>query len=151
MSSLKLLALDDADLQIISSHVQDAVLRVSDMAYVPSQKRFAAILNRFDWEDAIGSGRKRNRRRRSALRFDRVLGARTKGVPLDHGDVVLSLLAIQFTPTDAPSGTIDLLFSGNVSVRLEAECIEAELTDLGPVWQTKHRPRHPDSDPGAEA
>jgi hypothetical protein len=48
MTPLKLLALDEEDLQVVSSHLQDAVVRVGDMAYVPSQKRFAAILNRFD-------------------------------------------------------------------------------------------------------
>jgi hypothetical protein len=151
MTPLKLLALDDADLQIISSHLQDAVVRVADMAYVPEQKRFAAILNRFDWEEALDDkAGAQNRRRRTAIRFDRVFAAQTKGVPAGRSDVVLSLLAIRFEPTDAPSGTIDLIFSGDVSIRLEAECIEVELTDLGPAWETKNRPQHPDSEPGAE-
>ncbi len=151
MTPLKLLALDEADLQIISSHLQDAVVRVADMAYVPEQKRFAAILNRFDWEEALDDKEGgQNRRRRTAIRFDRVFAAQTKGVPAGHSDVVLSLLAIRFEPTDAPSGTIDLIFSGDVSIRLQAECIEVELTDLGPAWETKNRPQHPDSKPGAE-
>ena len=51
-NQLKLIALDEQDLEIVSSHLQDAVVRVGDLAYVPSQKRFAAILNRFNWEKA---------------------------------------------------------------------------------------------------
>ncbi len=51
---LKLVALDEDDLKILSAHLQDAVLRMSDMAWVPSEHRFAAILNRFDWLAAVG-------------------------------------------------------------------------------------------------
>jgi hypothetical protein len=152
MTPLKLLALDDDDLQVISSHLQDAVVRVADMAYLPEQKRFAAVLNRFDWEAAQGAGgRAENRRRRTALRFDRVFGAQTKGVPASKGDTVLSLLAIRFEPNEPPSGHVDLIFSGDISIRLEAECIEAELRDLGPAWQTRNRPSHPDGESGAGA
>jgi len=35
-SHLKLIALDEQDLEIVSSHLQDAVVRVGDLAYVPS-------------------------------------------------------------------------------------------------------------------
>ena len=91
MTPLKLLALDEEDLQVLSSHLQDAVVRVGDMAYLPSQKRFAAILNRFDWESASEKGAKDYRRRRTALRFDRVLRAQHKelrpNVPATHGRV----------------------------------------------------------------
>ena len=51
MKPLKLIALDEEDLAVVSSHLQDAVVRVGDMAYLPSKKRFAAVLNRFDWEN----------------------------------------------------------------------------------------------------
>ena len=65
----------------MSSHLQDAVVRVGEMAYVPSQKRFAAILNRFNWEKAAKAAASgANERRRTALRFDRVLGAQIKSL-----------------------------------------------------------------------
>ncbi|MEG6508597.1 DUF2948 family protein [Methyloligella sp. 2.7D] len=153
MTPLKLLALDDEDLKIISAHLQDAVLRVDDMAYLPAQKRFAAVLNRFDWEQALGEGTRpdHHRRRRAALRFDRVFNAQIKGVDPEEKGHVLSLLAIRFEPGDSPSGIIELTFSGDVTIRLDAECIEAELKDLGPVWQTKNKPEHPDAESGAGA
>jgi hypothetical protein len=149
MKPLKLIALDEADLEVVSSHLQDAVVRVGDMAYVPSKKRFAAILNRFDWERAeSGNGDKDYRRRRAALRFDRVLGAKHRRIKPATDDKVLSLLAISFEPVEPPGGYVTLTFSGDASIQLEVECIEAELTDLGPIWRAKSKPEHP-GEPGA--
>ena len=92
---LRLIALDEQDLEVVSSHLQDAVVRVGEMAYVPSQKRFAAILNRFNWEKATKTAANENERRRTALRFDRVLGAQIKSLRPSASDRVLSLLAEQ--------------------------------------------------------
>ncbi len=151
MDLLKLIALDEVDLQVISSHLQDAVVRVGDMAYLPSRKRFAALLNRFEWERiAGGNGRKDYRRRRTALRFERVLEAKHKGIRPATEHKVLSLLAIVFEPDEPPSGFVTLTFSGDASIRLKVECIEAELTDLGPAWRTRSKPEHPD-EPAAVA
>lgn len=146
---LKLIALDEEDLDIVSSHLQDSVVRVGEMAFVPSRKRFAAVLNRFNWEKAAGGTKQTNERRRTALRFDRVLSAQLKGLKPSQQDRVLSLLAIRFEPGDQPSGIITLTFSGDASIRLKVECIEAELADLGPSWRAKSRPQHPGGEPGA--
>jgi len=143
MTPLKLLALDEEDLAVVSSHLQDAVVRVGDMAYVPSQKRFAALVNRFDWESAAGKDAGDYERRRTALRFDRVLRARHKDLRPEKPDRVLSLLAIQFEAGEAPGGKIMLFFSGDVLIQLEVECVEAELRDLGPSWSTRRKPQHP--------
>ncbi len=150
MTTLKLLALDDEDLQVLSSHLQDAVVRVGDMAYVPTQRRFAAIVNRFDWASAKTEDG-RYRRRRTALRFDRVLRAKHKGLETAKEDLVLSLLAILFEEADAPSGNIVLFFSGGITIQLDVECVEAELRDLGPSWKTRRKPEHPgEGVPGPE-
>lgn len=147
MIPLKLLALDEEDLAVVSSHLQDAVVRVGDMAYVPSQKRFAAIVNRFDWENAAaGKDSKSFQRRRTAVRFDRVLRAMHKDLKPEKPDRVLSLLAVQFEEGEAPGGKITLLFSGGATIQLEVECVEAELRDLGPSWPTRHKPEHPGDD-----
>ena len=47
-------------------------------------------------------------------------------------DTVLNLLAVEYDETDAPAGTVTLIFSGGAALRLEVECLECELTDLGP-------------------
>jgi hypothetical protein len=144
MQLLKLAALDTEDLEVLSAHLQDAVMRVGDVAYVPGQNRFAMVLNRFDWERASEGrgGKKRYERRRSALRFDRVLGAQIQGIRQSARNAVLELLAIQFEATDEPEGYVTLVFAGDAAIRLHVECIEAEMKDLGPVWRAKSKPEH---------
>jgi hypothetical protein len=151
MTPLKLIALDEEDLAVVSSLLQDAVIRVADMIYLPGQKRFAAVLNRFDWEKAVKQGGKDYRRRRTALRFDRVFGAKMRNVTPGTSERVLSLLTVSFEPKDAPGGSVTLTFSGDASVQLQVECIEVELRDLGPEWRTRSKPKHPGSEPGADS
>ena len=140
---LKLMALDTEDLQIISAHLQDSVLRVGDLKYLATEKRFAIILNRFVWDKAMTKrGQIANQRRRTALHFERVEKVQSLNIRQDAPDGVLNLLAIQFLPTHAPAGTIDLTFSGNGTVRLFVECIEAQFADLGSAWQAVSRPHH---------
>lgn len=148
MPDLKLMALDAEDLGVLSAHLQDAVMRVSDMTYLKAEKRFAAVLNRFDWQTvAARSGRKESyERRRTGLRFERVLGAQVTGIDLKDQTAVLSLLAISYTPKDDPEGFVELHFSGGAGIRLQVECIEAELADLGAAWSTQRKPRHAGQD-----
>jgi hypothetical protein len=135
---LKLIALDADDLAIVSTHLQDAVGKVGDMTYLPRQMRFAMLLNRFDWT----AGEPANLRCRAALRFERVLGARLRGVDLADKGAVVNLLAVEFDEVEAPGGVVTLYFSGDAAIELAVECIEGELTDLGPQWQARHRPHH---------
>jgi hypothetical protein len=141
MDQLKLIALDEDDLRIISAHLQDAVLKVKDLDYRPREKRLVVALNRFVWEKADGR-RATNERRRTVLHFDRVLAARLTGIDTAQGEDVLSLLAVTFTPTDAPAGVIELVFAGNAAIRLDVEVLEARLADLGAAWEASSRPSH---------
>lgn len=146
MTPLKLIALDREDLQIISAHVQDALARVADVVWLAREKRFVMLVNRFAWEAATEAEERHAEvhfeRRAAALHFERVLSVRRRKIRQDTPDAVLNLLAIRFTETQPPAGTIDLLFSLDAAVRLEVECIEARLADLGPAWQTEARPEH---------
>jgi hypothetical protein len=142
MDLLKLVALDQEDIEVISTHLQDAVVKVADVIWRPAEKRLVIGLNRFDWEAAACNGHSEFRRRRTALRFDRVLGVKCRKVsPKDPG-TVLSLLAIEFAETDSPHGVVTLMFSGGAALRLDVECLEVELADLGPVWPTSVCPEH---------
>ncbi len=147
MQPLKLVALDSEDLEVLSAHLQDAVLRVGDIAYVPAKNRFALIVNRFDWEGAAEKDKrgKKFERRRSALRFDRVLALQALGIDQGAKNAVVELLAVQFEETQEPEGYITLVFAGGGAIRLHVECIEAEMMDLGPVWRTKRMPEHGES------
>jgi hypothetical protein len=48
----------------------------------------------------------------------------------------------EFAETNSPGGTVTLLFAGGGALRLEVECLEAELADLGPVWAAACCPAH---------
>jgi len=147
MEMLKLVALDDEDLQIISAHLQDAVLKVGDLDYFQREKRFVAVANRFVWEraEAGRAARRTFERRRSVLHFDRVTAVKVHGVDRSRKDEVLSLLALRFLPGEAPAGVVEFTFSGDAAIRLDVECIEAKLTDLGSAWEARGKPAHDDA------
>ena len=138
LQHLKLAALDAEDLSVLSAHLQDAVVRVGDIAYLADQKRFALVARRFDWE----AGSSEPRRRLTGLHFERVMRCRTRGLDRSRPDASLSLLAVTFEETDQPAGRAHLVFSGDVSIELDLECIEARMKDLGPVWACTGRPAH---------
>ncbi len=138
---LKFIVLDEEDLEVVSTHVQDAVVKVADVIWRPQEKRLVIGLNRFDWEGAQDV-HPDYRRRRSALRFERVLSCKCKDVNPAGKDAVLNLLAVEFEETDAPTGVVSLIFSGGAVLRLDVECLEAELADLGPVWAATGCPDH---------
>lgn len=145
MSQLRLVALDEQDLAVVSAHVQDAVLKVADLSFLAAERRFVVALNRFVWENRPGFLRANNERRRSVLHFEAVRGVSSAGIARDRPDDVLSLLALRFEPgAEAPSGTLELVFSGNAAIRLEVDYIEARLSDLGAAWQAASRPAHQD-------
>src|SRR5258708_653178 len=131
MESLKFVALDEEDLAIVSTHLQDATVRVADVLWRPQEKRLVIALDRFDWLSAEG-GEPQLRRCRSALRFERVAGCKCKQVDPAGKAAVLNLLTVEFEPSDAPAGVVKLVFSGGGVLRLEVECLEVELADLGP-------------------
>lgn len=142
MTGLKLIALDDQDLSIVSAHVQDAVLKVSDLEFLPAAKRFLLTMNRFVWEAKSGLFRQHNERRQAVLHFDRVLGAKTSGIDRDKPAEILSLLAISFIEISKPAGIVELIFSGGGAIMLDVECIEARLADIGGAWEATSRPIH---------
>jgi len=142
MEQLKLVALDADDLEIISAHVQDAVMQVGGLDWRAGEKRFLIEMNRFVWENAGGLLRRHNERRRSVLHFDRVLSVRSSGIPRGKAQEVLSLLTIGFAEDEAPAGSIELLFAGGGAIVLEVECVEVRLTDLGAAWAAGSRPVH---------
>lgn len=139
-SPLRLHALDAEDLAFFSALLQDALLRVGDIAYLPREKRFALLAARFDWEE---KARGRLERCSAGVHFEMVTSARYKGVPREHPDETLELLAVVFEPgPTAPAGSIRLVFSGGATILLEVENIEAQLCDLGPRWPVSSCPAH---------
>jgi hypothetical protein len=140
MTDLKLIALDAEDLEVISAHVQDAVLRTADMGYARADRRFALLMNRFDW--TADQGRGKGLRKRAAIHFDAVNDVKYAGFDPAAPEGVLSLLAIVFEPGELPSGTIELRFAGGGTVRLAVDFIETRFHDLGAAWAASAKPSH---------
>ena len=127
---LKLIALDADDLSVISAHVQDAHVQTSDIVWRQDEKRLVVGMNRLDWEQTL-SGETAPRRLVAALRFDRVLACKSRNIDLEAPETELELLGIEFHPGEAPGGSAVLMFSQGGALRLDVECLECELTDLG--------------------
>ena len=141
--ALRLVALDEEDLAVLSAHAQDAILKIGDLAWRPRERRFALAMNRFAWETAADGERLPSyTRRRAILHFDRITAVKTAKLDRSLPETPLELLAIAFEPGDSPAGSITLYFAGGGVIRLEAECIEARLTDLGAEWATRVKPVH---------
>jgi hypothetical protein len=140
MSGLRLLAEDEEDLKIVSAHLQDAVMRIGDLAYLPKQHRFAAMLNRFCWEDC--GGNKTGVRVLCGLHFDGVLKVQSQHVRQEDPNAVIELLAINFTPEGDGAGTIELMLAGGGRIRLSVECIAATLRDMTEPRPAVSRPAH---------
>ena len=133
---LHLTAEDEADLSIISAHMQDAVMKRADLRFDQKRRRFALVANRFAWD-----AQPEKLRRRAGLHFDDVQAVQSHGLPRS-GDAILSLLAITFEKVDDLGGVISLSFSGGLRIRLSVACINATLDDLGGAWQTRRMPSH---------
>lgn len=145
-AAMHLLAFDEDDIKIFSAHLQDAITRVADMTFIPAEQRFALLTSRFDWTAAEGGSL---RRRLSGLHFDHVRRVQRTGFDQHQPDAVLNLLSIAFEPGEAPSGKITLLFSASAAIRLDVECIDAQLNDMGPEWRTRKQPEHDLPDKGS--
>ncbi|MHB0952517.1 MAG: DUF2948 family protein [Allorhizobium sp.] len=144
MTSLKLLALDADDLAVVSAHMQDAVFKVADMAYLPRTRQFSLVVNRFAWEQTGPKG-KGYERRRAVLTFKRVEAVRSTGFDRKRRDDVLSLLAIRFHQEgEGPGGSLELVLAGGGVIALQVECIEGQLADTGAAWETGLKPEHSD-------
>jgi hypothetical protein len=137
MDLLKLMALDPDDLNIISAHFQDAVLRIEDIAYLPREKRLAFVARRFDWQEP-----EKQHRRLAAMHFNNVQTCQVFGIDVTASQDILNLMAITFTATDAPAGLVTLIFAEEKAIRLQVDYLEAQMKDLGPVWETSRRPFH---------
>ena len=129
-AQLKLIALDADDLAVISAHVQDARVQTSDIVWRQGEKRLVVGMSRLDWEQTL-AGETAPRRLIAALRFDRVLSCKSRSIDLEAPQAALKLLGIEFHPGEAPGGSAILLFAHGGALRLDVECLECELTDLG--------------------
>ncbi len=140
--ALRLIAEDASDLEVISSAVQDAVLKAENIKFDRKRRRLTLEVNRFQWEESK-SKRGPQGRVRSILAIDSVLSVRTRAVTKADPDMVYSLLSLSFqADEDPPGGKLSILFAGDGELALEVEAIDATLLDSAYEWTTRHRPDH---------
>jgi hypothetical protein len=138
MTRLRLAAADAEDLEILSARLQDAAGKLKNFTWLPKKRRFAAVLNRLQWEDGGKT------RVRAGLHFDGVLKVQSSKVKLGAGEAVVSLLAVRFEPAggEDPGGVIEIVLAGGGAIRLTVECIDAELIDMTGGWAAMGVPDH---------
>lgn len=123
---LNLGAMDVDDLQVISALVQDAVLPVSEITWQKGRRRLAVLLNRLRREERVPQVE----RVQSLLVIDNVLGVSSQGVDRNDTDLVLSVLAVEFEPSEAPEGFVTLVLAGDGALRARVEALEVSLRDV---------------------
>jgi len=147
-SALHLKALEPDDLPVISSLVQDAVFPVTEMTWQPRQRRFALLLNRFRWED-VPAAERRGRdfeRVQAVLLIDDVQKVSSQGIDRADKDVVLSVLAIAFEPTEDGAGRVVITLAGDGAIACQVEALDVTLKDVTRPYIAPSRsvPRHPE-------
>ncbi len=143
---LNLGALDAEDLKVLSTLMQDAVFPANEMQWLPIERRFAVLLNRFRWED-LKAAKARNRvveRVQSLLVIENVTHVASQGVARGDADTILSLLSVGFTEGADADGVIELMLAGDGGIRLQVEALEVSLRDVTRPYAapSKSAPHH---------
>lgn len=141
---LRLMAGDQEDLGIVSACLQDAVAKIGDFTYLPAERRFAFVANRFLWECAGDRRAGPFARVRAGAHFDDVKSVQFQHLRSDAKDAIIELLSIAFTEHGDGAGEIVLDFAGGGVIRLEVESINAYMSDISEPWRTRAKPKHED-------
>ena len=140
--NLKLIAKTDEDLRVISAHLQDSIVKISDIANLKKNKIFLMQLNRFMWEDVEKGVFRKNKRIRTILKFENVLKVFSKNINQHKKDNFLDFLAIETIKMPDNNYEMKITFAGDSIIRVISEVIEVTLDDQGEAWDTKNKPKH---------
>ena len=140
--NLKLISKTAEDLKVISAHLQDAIVSISDVANLKKNRIFLIQLNRFMWEDVEQGVFRKNKRIRTILKFDHVTKVASKNIDFNKKDDFLDFLAIESNEMADKTIEMNLIFSGDSIIKVVTEVIEVTLDDQGEPWDTKNKPKH---------
>jgi len=140
--NLKLIAKTEEDLRVVSAHLQDSIVNVSEIASLKKNKIFLMQLNRFMWEDVEKGVFRKNKRIRTILKFENVIKVLSKNVNQVKKDKFLDFLAIESNLTPDNNYEMKIIFAGDSVIRIISEVIEVTLDDQGEAWDTKNKPKH---------
>ena len=142
VKNLKLIAKTEEDLRVVSAHLQDAIVNISDIANLKNNKIFLMQLNRFMWEDVEKGVFRKNKRIRSILKFENVINANSKNIMQGKKDKFLDFLTIETNQMPDNNYEMKIVFAGDSIIKVIAEVIEVTLDDQGNAWNTKNIPKH---------
>ena len=142
VQNLKLIAKTEEDLRVLSAHLQDSIVKTSEIANLKKNRMFLLQLNRFMWEDVEKGIFRKNKRIRTMLKFENILKATSKNVNQNKNDRFLDFLAIETFKMPDKNYEMNLIFSGDIVIKLVAEAIEVTLDDQGLPWDSKNKPKH---------
>ena len=144
VQNLKLMAKTSEDLRVISAHLQDSIVKTNDIANLKKNRIFLMQLNRFMWEDIEKGVFRKNKRIRTVLKFENVISVTSKNIKQGKDDRFLDFLTIDTLQMSDKNYEVNLIFSGDIIVKLIVEAIDATLDDQGLPWESKNKPRHKD-------
>ena len=142
VKNLKLIANTEDDLSIVSAHLQDSIVSVSDIANLKKNKILLMQLSRFMWEDIEKGVFRKNKRTRTILKFENVLEVYSKNINQLKKDKFLDFLAIESTTMPDNNYEMKITFAGDSIIKIVSEVIEVTLDDQGEAWDTKNKPKH---------
>lgn len=144
---IRLRARDEEDLKVVSACLQDAIVPIGDMCFLPDESRFVLVANRFKWETADQTrpgptadddGLIPYERTHCGVRIEGVTGVKLKDIDLKDRTQILELLSIE-----AVVGGVVLNFAGGGCIRLDGTTWTCFAEDLGEPWPTTCKPCHP--------
>jgi hypothetical protein len=135
---LKLRAVDAEDLAVLAAFLQDAIVSVSEMAFVPEERRFVLIVQRFRWERAVQEGADDSFERVScAISIEGVDQPKYRGFSMKERGLLMPLLTATLE-----DGAVVLTFGGGAALRLAVDRLDLRIEDFGACWPTRQMPRH---------
>ncbi|MBA4100233.1 MAG: DUF2948 domain-containing protein [Rhodospirillum sp.] len=150
---LKIIARDAEDLAVVAACLQDALIPLNEMRYLPQERRFIMVANRFRWERAAKGSTEpapegdasfdadedfgAQQRTNAGICIDRVLAVRSRNIDRARPDDFLSLLSVQLD-----GNKLAFLFAGGGVIQVEIEALALYLSDLGKAWPTQWQPDH---------
>ncbi len=129
---MNLNAIDTDELKIISTILQDGLIEVNDIKYLPSIRSFFLMITRFMWEEKIVN--KVDQRIKAVLSFEDVLSVYSKNIDQLNKNKTLELVTFNYYPNNSKNIEIELLFKNDAIIKLETEIIRCKLEDQGEPW-----------------
>jgi hypothetical protein len=145
--SLKVLARDEDDLATIAALLQDAIIPVTDMTYLPDEQTLAMVVNRFRWEQLAQreatlptdeDGNLLYERINCGVRIMGVTAVKTRGFNQRDKNTILNMLTL----TQPAADTIAMTFAGEAALALTVRELQVFCEDLGEGWPTTRIPQH---------